>query len=130
VQLDPGAPRFHTALTAEYDDPCRFSRSLVIRTGIHRRGRWAGIRLSWLSVQAKIPIGTREDSVWGIVIGWWRYPRVNEEWSALLKAVRLGRTDGDEAVNYENPTSASARRALRRVYGRRMDAAVDLRVDE
>lgn len=125
--IDPGAPRFHTAVTAEYDDPCRYSRSLVIRTGIHRRGRWFGIRLSWLSVQAKIPIGERQDGVWGIVLGWWRYPKVDQEWEALAKATRLG-ADPDEEY-YTAPTSQGNSRALSDVAGRRTDTPVDAGAD-
>lgn len=122
VQLDPGAPLVHRAMTAEYDDPMRFSRSLVIRTWFRRKGKWHGIRRSWLSVQIKLPTGERLDSArWGIVLGWWRYPK-DEGWSALLEAVRTGRKDGDESVNFEQPTSASIRRAQRYVYRRRVDA--------
>lgn len=123
VQLDPGAPRFHTAMTAEYNDPMRYSRSLVIRTGIHRRGQWFGIRLSWLSIQAKIPIGKREDGVWGIVLGWWRYPKGDDNWPQLLQAVQTGREpDERDAANFELPTRESIRGAVEQVDRRRVDA--------
>lgn len=130
MPLDPSAPIVHKAFTAEYDDPCRHSPTLVIKTPLRREGRWHGIRKSWLSVQVKLPTGKRVDGMrWGIVLGWWRFTDDLDEWSALLKAVRMGRTDGDEAVNFENPTSASIRRALKFISGRRTDAPDDVRSD-
>jgi hypothetical protein len=131
MPLEPSAPVFHKAFTAEYDDPCRHSPTIVIKTPLRREGRWHGIRKSWLSVQVKLPTGKAVDGMrWGIVFGWWRFSKELDEWSALLKAVRNGRTDGDEAVNYENPTSASIRRALSYVTRRRVPADGDAGVDE
>lgn len=126
VQLDPGAPVAHTATTAEFDDPMRYSRSLVLKTGLRRKGRWHGIRKSWLSVQVKLPTGEPlTDAVWGIVLGWWRYPK-HEDWSALLRAVRLGKEpDGDDTTNFELPTSESIRGATRDVDRRRTDAVTE-----
>lgn len=120
VVLDPEAPIAHRAITAEYDDPCRYSNSLVIRTPLRRRGRWHGIRKSWLSVQVKLPTGEPLGALWGIVLGWWRYPE-DDGWSALLKAVRMGRTDGDEARNFEDPDGESMDRARRLTDRRRVD---------
>jgi hypothetical protein len=121
VQLDPDAPVLHRAITAEYDHGGRFSNSWVLKTPLARKGRWHGILTSWLSLQVKLPTGERMSSgVWGIVLGWWRHAD-DDGWSALLKAVRMGRTDGDEAVNYENPTSASIHRTLTDAAERRVD---------
>lgn len=121
VQLDPEAPAVHTAVTAEYDDPCRFSRSAVIRTRFRRRGRWHGIRRSWLSVQIKLPTGERiTDAVWGIVVGWWRYPAIDEEWDALARATRLGKDP--DGTSYTAPTGASQDQSLIDVDRRRVDA--------
>jgi hypothetical protein len=124
VQLDPGAPIVHKAFTAEYDDPCRHSPTLVIKTPLRRRGRWHGIRKSWISVQVKLPTGEAVPGMrWGIVAGWWRFSKTLDEWSALLKAVRMGREpDGDDDTNYEAPTSASIRDSLIDVDRRRVDA--------
>jgi hypothetical protein len=119
----------HKAFTAEYDDPCRHSPTLVVKTPLRRAGRWHGIRKSWLSVQVKLPTGERMPGRWGIVLGWWRFSDTYDEWSALLKAIRMGRTDGDEAVNYENPSSASIRRSLKLISGRRTDDPDDAGAD-
>ena len=122
VQLDPGAPLVHRAVTAEFDDPGRYSRSIVIRTPFNRAGRWLGIRKSWLSVQVKVPAGERlREAVWGIVLGWWRYPD-DEGWSALLEAVQTGkRPDERDERNFELPTRESVSGALRDVNRRRVD---------
>lgn len=120
VQLDGDAPIVHRAITAEYDHGGRNSNSWVIKTRFARSGRWHGIRKSWISVQVKLPTGPfLASGVWGIVLGWWRDPD-DDGWSALLKAVRMGRTDGDEAVNFEAPTSASIRRSLKLISRRRV----------
>jgi hypothetical protein len=130
VPLVTGSPIVHQAFTAEYDDPCRHSPTIVIKTPLRREGRWHGIRKSWLSVQVKLPTGKPVEGMrWGIVVGWWRFSKELDEWSALLRAVRMGRTDGDEAVNFENPTSASIRRALKLISGRRVPADGDAGVD-
>ena len=122
ARLAHDAPVFHRALTAEYDDPGRYSNSVVIKTPFMRKGRWHGIRRSWLSAQVKLPTGTRmPDARWGIVIGWWRASR-DEGWSALLRATQLGHEpDGDDERNFESPTSASIHSALTDVTGRRVD---------
>lgn len=126
VQLDDGAPILHRAITAEYDHNGRYSNSLVIKTRMRRAGRWHGIRKSWLSVQVKLPTGPRLASgVWGIVLGWWRYPH-DDGWSALLKAVRMGKdTDGRDDINYEAPTRESIGSTLIDVDRRRVDAPDD-----
>jgi hypothetical protein len=117
-------------MTAEYDHGGRNCPwSVIVKTPFRRRGRWFGLRRSWLSAQVKLPFGEKLPvGRWGIVVGWWRYPD-DDGWSALLKAVRLGRTDGDEAVNFESPTGASIRRALRIISGRRGDDAGDAGAD-
>jgi len=114
VQLSPSAPVVHRAFTAEYDDPCRHSPTVVIKTPFRREGRWHGIRRSWLSVQIKLPTGkVAEGMRWGIVVGWWRFSETLDEWSALLKAVRMGHEpDGDDGINFEDPTSTSIRRTV------------------
>lgn len=123
AQLSPDAPVFHRALTAEYDDPCRHSNSVVVKTPFRRAGKWFGIRKSWISMQVKLPLGKNMASVWGIVIGWWRMPEVNEEWEALARATRLG-SDPDER-QYTAPTSASIRESVELIAGRRTDSADD-----
>lgn len=132
VILDNAAPIVHKAFTAEYDDPCRHSPTLIIRTRFRRKGKWHGIRKSWLSVQIKLPtgptLGTGNGPTprWGIVLGWWRYPKLYDEWSALLRAVRMGRgPDARDATNYESPTSESVSESVRDVDRRRVDAADD-----
>lgn len=131
VQLDPSAPVAHKAITAEYDDPCRYSRSVVLKTPLRRRGRWHGIRKSWLSVQVKLPTGERiADAVWGIVLGWWRYPEPDQEWFWLQRAIELDHTpDGNDERNYTAPTSASIRYTVIDVDRRRVDDPVDVRAD-
>lgn len=131
ARLDPGAPVAHRAFTAEYDYPGRHSPTLVLKTPFRRWGRWHGIRKSWLSVQVKLPTGERMAGArWGIVLGWWRCPKT-DEWSALLKAVRMGHEpDGEDERNYEDPTSASTRRALSENTGRRVPADDDAGADE
>jgi len=130
VMLSPDAPVVHRAFTAEYEDPCRHSPTVVIKTPFRREGRWHGIRRSWLSVQIKLPTGKVVGGMrWGIVLGWWRFSKDMDEWSALLKAVRNGRTDGDEAVNYEDPSSASIRRSVTIIAGRRTDDPDDAGAD-
>lgn len=113
VQLDGDAPIFHRAITAEYDHNGRYSNSWVIKTKLARSGRWHGIRRSWLSVQVKLPTGPfLASGVWGIVLGWWRYPN-DDGWSALLRAIRMGKEpDGNDDANYEAPTSESIRGTL------------------
>lgn len=123
IYLDPRAPIVHRAFTAEYDDPCRHSPTIVIKTPFGRAGRWHGIRKPWLSVQVKLPTGGLIGARWGIVIGWWRFSKTLDEWSALLKAVRMGReTDDLDVANYEDPTGESTRLALIDVTRRRVDA--------
>ena len=122
ARLTDNAPVFHRALTAEYDDPGRYSKSLVIKTPFMRKGRWFGIRRSWLSAQVKLPTGTAMPYArWAVVIGWWRYPK-DDGWSALLRATQLGHEpDGDDERNFESPTSESIHSALTDVTGRRVD---------
>lgn len=122
IYLDPSAPVFHKAFTAEYDDPCRHSPTLVIKTPFGRAGRWHGIRKSWLSAQIKLPTGGLIGARWGVVIGWWRFSKTLDEWSALLKAVRMGHEpDGKDERNYEDPTGESIRDSLIDVDRRRVD---------
>lgn len=130
VQLDAGAPVVHRAITAEYDHGGRYSNSWVVRTPLARRGRWHGIRKSWVSVQVKLPTGERLASgVWGIVLGFWRRSD-DDGWSALLKAVRMGKDpDGLDDANYEFPTSASISSAMREVTDRRVDVPGDAGAD-
>lgn len=123
MPLEPSAPVVHKAFTAEYDDPCRHSPTLVVKTPFRREGRWHGIRRSWISVQVKLPTGKVIDGMrWGIVLGWWRFSDTMDEWSALLKAVRMGHEpDGDDERNYEDPTGESIRGSLIDVDRRRVD---------
>lgn len=91
VKLGPLAPVSHTTSTREIDHPYRVSSSLVLRTPFRRYGRWAGFRASWISLQIKLPIGPRllNAGAWGIVLGWWRRNPSDDEWVALMNAVRL-----------------------------------------
>lgn len=133
VMLSPDSPVVHKAFTAEYDDPCRHSPTIVLRTWFRRAGRWHGIRKSWLSVQVKLPTGERiPGTVWGIVIGWWRYPKIDEEWSALLKAVRMGQEpDGNDQREFTDPEfeGTNADRGIGIVVRRRADAPDDAGTD-
>lgn len=144
LRLSDDAPLVHTAISAEYDHGGRnCPKSVIIRTPMRRAGRWHGIRKSWLSVQIKLPTGDRHTKVspkdgpsylsenprWGIVLGWWRNAD-DDGWSALARAVRLGRTDGLESVNYENPTRESIRRAVRATFGRRTAGPGDAGADD
>lgn len=133
VQLDPDAPIVHTAFTAEYDDPCRHSPTLVVKTPLRREGRWHGIRKSWLSVQVKLPTGKVVDGMrWGIVLGWWRFSDTFDEWSALLKAIRMGKEpdDADER-EFTNPEfkGTNKDRGIGIVVRRRVDADGDAGAD-
>jgi hypothetical protein len=106
VMLSPDAPVFHRALTAEYEDPGRYSNSLVIKTPLRRKG-----------------------ARWGIVVGWWRDSH-DDGWSALLRATQLGHEpDGDDERNFEDPTSESIRGTLigidQRRTGDKPDAGAD-----
>lgn len=131
IYLDPRAPIVHKAFTAEYDDPCRHSPTLVIKTPFGRAGRWHGIRKSWLSVQIKLPTGGLIGARWGIVLGWWRFSKTLDEWTALLKAIRMGHEpDGDDDINFEDPTSESIGSTLIDVDRRRVPDAGDAGVDE
>lgn len=138
--LDQDAPIVHKAFTAEYDDPCRHSPTLVIKTRFRRRGRWHGIRKSWLSVQVKLPTGPflgQADSdgptpVWGIVLGWWRTPKLHDEWAALIRAMRLGHeVDEDDEREFEDPEfdGTNESRGIGLVSGRRTDAVTDSGLD-
>lgn len=131
VQLDPGSPAVHTAITAEYDDPCRYSHSMVLKTPLRRAGRWHGIRKSWLSVQVKLPTGERiADAVWGIVLGWWRTPRLDQEWFWLQRAIELDHTpDEDDERNFTAPTSESIGYTVIDVDRRRVAAEPDAGTD-
>jgi hypothetical protein len=130
VRLADDAPIVHRAITAEFDDPCRYSNSLVVRTRFRRKGRWHGVRKSWLSLQIKLPTGERQEARWGIVLGWWRYPE-DEGWSALLKAVQMGREpDERDSTNFELPTSESVSESVRDVDRRRVEPAGDAGADE
>ena len=122
VRLSRDAPVIHRALTAEYEDPGRYSNSVVIKTPFRREGKWLGIRWPWLSVQAKLPAGPRINGAWGVVIGWWRAPQDDGGWSTLLRATQLGhKPDGGDERNFEDPTSESIHSALTDVTGRRTD---------
>lgn len=123
MPLEPSAPVVHRAFTAEYDDPCRHSPTIVIKTPLRREGRWHGIRKSWLSVQVKLPTGPVIEGIrWGIVVGWWRFSETLDEWSALLKAIHLGHeTDDLDEANYEDPTGESTHRSRELIAGRRVD---------
>lgn len=131
VQLDPDAPAAHRALTAEYDDPCRYSRSLVLKTPLRRKGRWHGVRKSWLSIQVKLPTGERiSDAVWGIVVGWWRFPKLDQEWFWLQKAVELDHEpDEDDERNFTAPTSESISYTVIDIAGRRVPSDEHDRAD-
>lgn len=128
VWLDKDAPVAHTALTAEYDHGGRYSHSLVIKTRLRRRGRWHGIRKSWLSVQVKLPTGkARDGGVWGIVLGWWRYAD-DDGWSALLRATRMGKEPDDtDEREFTDPefTGTNKDRGIGLVDRRRVDAPGD-----
>lgn len=131
LNLSEDAPLFHTAITAEYDHGGRnCKKSLVIKTPFHSRGRWFGLRRSWMSVQVKLPFlgEPLAAGCWGIVVGWWFNPQ-DDGWSALARAVRLGKDDGYESVNFEDPTSASTRRSFGLISGRRAGGADDAGAD-
>jgi hypothetical protein len=67
---------------------------------------------------------------WGIVLGWWRFPKANEEWTALAKATRLDHDlDELDECNFEDPTGASTRRALSDVDRRRVPSDDDAGAD-
>lgn len=132
ARLADDAPVFHRALTAEYNDPGRYSNSLVIKTPFMRDGRWHGIRKSWLSAQAKLPTGPRVwGSRWAIVVGWWRDPEYDDGgYSTLLRATRLGHDlDGDDERNFSDPTSESISSALIEVDRRRTEPDADAGAD-
>jgi hypothetical protein len=133
LNLSEDAPAVHTAITAEYDHSGRkCEHSLVVRTPLRRRGRWHGLRRSWLSVQIKLPTGERLTSGrWGIVLGWWRYPH-DDGWSALVRALHFGKAmDEADERDFTDPEFAGTNedRGIGIVGRRRVDAPGDAGAD-
>jgi hypothetical protein len=131
IPLSPAAPVVHRALTAEYEDPGRYSNSVVIKTPFAREGKWLGVRMPWLSMQVKLPVGEWLLSAkWGIVVGWWRQPEDEGGWSKLLEATRLGhKPDGDDERYFNDPASAGLRGPLSPGIKRRVDDKPDVRAN-
>lgn len=126
ARVPSAAPVVQRGSTREIEGRFRVGPSVVIQLPLRREARWFGIRLSWLSVQVKLPIGPKmERSRHGIVLGWWR-DQIDDEWQALTAAVTLGHewTVMDDA-NYTQPTSESISSTLREVAERRVDVPGD-----
>lgn len=130
ARVPKDAPAIQRGVTRETEGDYRVGTSVVIQLPLRRESRWFGILLSWLSIQVKLPIGPKmERSRHGFVVGWWRY-KMEEEWSALLAAIRMGEDpDGDDERNFTDPTSESISGTLRDVAERRVDVPGDDRAD-
>lgn len=104
LNLSEDAPLVHRAITAEYDHSGRnCKRSLIIKTPFRRRGRWHGLRRSWLSCQVKLPTGEKLPvGRWGIVLGWWSYPD-DDGCSALLRAIHMGKEPDVDEREFTDP---------------------------
>ena len=130
ARVPVGAPVVQRGVTRETEGEYRVGTSVVLQTPFRRESRWLGLRLSWLSLQVKLPVGPRmEKSRHGVVVGRWRY-KMDEEWPALLAAIRMREDpDGDDKRNFENPTSESIRQSISDVDRRRVDDPFDVRTD-
>jgi len=126
-----GAPVFQLGETREIEGRFRVGGAVVIKLPLAREPAWFGLRLSWLSVQVKLPLGKKmERSRHGIVLGRWT-GQVDDEWTALYQAVHMGHEmDGTDERNFENPTSESIHESVRVIAGRRVDADGHAGADE
>lgn len=117
------APVLQLGETREIEGRFRVGESIVLKLPLAREPRWFGIRLSWLSLQVKLPFGKKmERSRHGIVLGRWCF-QVDNEWVALSQAVHMGhKWDGIDERNYEDPSRESTHVALIDIAGRRVDA--------
>jgi hypothetical protein len=124
------APLVQLGDTREIDGRYRAGDSLVIKLPLRREPRWFGLRLSWLSIQVKLPIGPKmEKSRHGAVLGVWRR-RIDDEWQALSEAVTLGKEwTVEDGVNFNAPTSESISEQVRVIADRRVDADGDAGAD-
>jgi hypothetical protein len=121
ARVPKDAPVFQLGETREIEGEFRVGEAVVIRLPLAREPAWFGLRLSWLSIQVKLPLGKKmERSRHGIVLGRWMFP-VDDEWEALYRAVHLGHEmDGTDERNFEDPTSESIHESVRVIAERRV----------
>lgn len=130
ARVPKDAPVLQLGETREIEGRFRVGESIVIRLPLAREPRWFGLRLSWLSIQVKLPIGPKmARSRHGIVFGRWMFPQ-DDEWEALYRAVHMGHDwNGNDEHNFESPDSESIGESVRVIAGRRVDADGDAGAD-
>jgi len=134
ARVPSAAPVIQRGSTREIEGRFRVGPSIVVQLPFRRKARWFGIRLSWLSVQVKLPIGPKmEHSRHGIVLGWWK-DQIEDEWQAITAAVTLGQhewTVKDER-EFHNPEfeGSNEDRGISVIGRRRVDAAGDAGADQ